>query len=136
MRGNIFYREGKKTLYGTQYGWAIEYEVVNEDTKTIIRFKPKMILPDDIMNCPRPLKIKLVAECIYKIAKKSTKDVVVILYGREVKINQYEDNAYDIMYKIRNLQTSFISIDENVPTDIWLQIKNGMKVLLDDIDVY
>ena len=130
-----FFEENGKNLYGERFGSAIQYEI-EKDTATGIpelRIKPHLIHPESIY-IPMKNKFDLVCECAAKIAV-TFGDFYLAIYGKKLLILK-NDSISTIAIKIKNMQMSFIQINENLNKCVQREIKSGIKNFLKTLDIF
>lgn len=128
MSNYVRFEQNGRTLYGTVFGYAVEYSITNGHGGETVRFAEKLVMAEDPQNCKMPMPIDIVSECIFELAKEK-KQVRAILYGRLVIFGK-DENLFDIKKRIREIQKSLIKIDSSVAADVKQFIDNGIFDLI------
>lgn len=117
MSSNMFFKQCDKTIFGEQFGYALEYRVTKEFGEDCIRFAEKLIMSEDPQHTKKPQPIDLVSECIYKLIQENKADIIAYLYGRQVRFKE-KDNMVDIKRQITDIQKSLIQISNEASPDV------------------
>lgn len=134
MSSNVRFIQDGRTMFGTQFGYAIEYVKINAFDGTCIYFAENLTMPDDPQNWKQPLPIDLVSECIYVLAKEEKK-LIVKMYERYVLFSN-ADTCYDIKKRIRDIQISLIKFDSNLSPDVRNYLNSGIFQLIKGMPVH
>lgn len=134
MSSNVRFVQEERTMFGTKFGYAIEYSCVQEYGTPCVSFAENLLMPDDPQNWKKPLPIDLVSECIYELAKEK-KQLVVRLYNRYVLFNS-TDSCYEIKKRIRCIQISLIEIESRIPKDVKNYLSDGIFQLIKEMPVH
>jgi len=134
MSSNVRFIQEGRTMFGTKFGYAIEYMLIKQSGVSYISFAENLLMPDDPQNWKQPLPIDLVSECIYELAKEEKK-LIVRLYERYVLFSN-ADSRYDIKKRIRDIQISLITFDASLSPDVRNYMNNGIYQLIKGMPVH